>query len=324
MQGLLLLVVALLVGIVGGAVVVNILIGSRIKALLPEAAQRSENNSLFSQPFSSSDYEVVRQRDEIQALRTKLVDSSTQLDKAKQQCAYLEQQVGRVPELEKEIAELQARMQEATGQSDLFKQGPKAAEAEKEKARMAELEEQAARVPELEELAARVADFEQQAARVAELQEKEKSDSVEMELLNKEIADLKEKLEASTAKTEEQEKALASLEAEKTELSTKHDELVKEHDQLLKEQAELNGKLGEANRSLDTEREEKAEKLALLERAKEQLAHTLQCLAGEIVHENGEATSAEVSADPGVLPGNGNALVVAAKADVRPIAVAKL
>ena len=323
MQGLLPLVVALLVGIVGGAVVVNILIGSRIKALLPEA-QRTDNNSLFNQPFSSTNYEVVRQRDEIQALRTKLVDSSTQLDKAKQQCTHLEQQVARVPDLEKEIAELQARMQEATGQSDLFKQGPKAAEDEKEKARMAELEEQAARVPELEELAARVADFEQQAARVAELEEKERGDSVEMELLNKEIADLKEKLEASTAKTEEQQKALTSLEAEKTELSTKHDELVKGHDQLLKEQEELNSKLVESNASLDTEREEKAEKLALLERAKEQLAHTLQCLAGEVVHENGEAASAEVCADPGILPGNGNALVVAAKADVRPVAVAKL
>ena len=322
-QGLLPLIVALLVGIVGGAVVVNILIGSRIKALLPEA-QRPENNSLFNQPFSSTNYEIVRQRDEIQALRTKLVDSSTQLDKAKQQCTQLEQQAARVPEMEKEITELQARVQEASGQSDLFKQEAKAADNEKEDARLAELEKQAARVPELEELAARVADFERQATQLAEFAEKQKSDSAEMELLNKEIAGLKEKLEASTAKAEEQQKALTSLEAEKTELSTKHDELAKKHDQLLKEQEELNGKLAELNGSLDNEREEKAEKLALLERAKEQLAHTLQCLAGEVVHENGEAASAEVSADPGVLPGNGNALVVAAKADVRSVAVAKL
>lgn len=324
MQGLLLLVVALLVGIVGGAVVVNIVLGSRIKALLPETAQRQEPSSLFNQPFSSSNYEVVRQRDEIQALRTKLVDSSTQLDKAKQQCAQLEQQVARLPELEKEMGELQARVQDATGQSDLFKQGAKAAETEKEEARVAELEEQAARVPELEELAARVADFEQQATRVAELEEKQKTDSAEMELLNKEIATLKENLEASTAKTEEQQKALESLEAEKAELSCEHDELVKEHDQLLKEQDELNANLAELTASIDTEREEKAEKLALLERAKEQLAHTLQCLTGEVVHENGEAELAEVGADPGVLPGNGNVLVVAAKADVRPVAVAKL
>ncbi|HKD84964.1 MAG TPA: hypothetical protein VKB58_09475 [Terriglobales bacterium] len=323
MQGLLPLIVALLVGIVGGAVVVNILVGSRIKALLPEA-QRSEQNSLFNQPFSSSNYEIVRQRDEIQALRTKLVDSSTQLDKAKQQCTHLEQQVAKVPDLEKEIAELQARMLEATGQTDLFKQETKAAEAEKEEARVAELEQQAARVPELEELAARVAEFEQQVARVSELEEQQKTDSAEMELLNKEIASLKEKLEASAAKAEEQQKAVESLEAAKNGLSTEHDELVKERDQLLKEQEELKGKMAELTASIDAEREEKAEKLALLERAKEQLAHTLQCLTGEVVHENGEADSAEMSSDPGVLPGNGNVLVVAAKADVRPVAVAKL
>ena len=340
LPGILLLVVALLAGVLGGACLVNLLIGSRIKALLPEADQRPEQNSLFNQPFSSSNYEIVRQRDEILTLRTKLADSGTQFDKVKQQCVQLEQQAARVPELEKELVALQARVQEAFGQSDLFVEGPKAAEREKEAARIAELEEQAARLPELEKLAAQVAQFEQQASRLAELEEKQKTDSTEMELLVKEITALREKLEASAADAEAAKKELASLredldssaanqeehkksleqlQSENTELATKHDQLVQEHEHLQQEHEAVNSKLVKLNVSLDAEREDKAETLALLERAKEQLAHTLQCLTGEVVHETPDTASPEVGADPGERP-----LVVTAKTNGRPVAVAKL
>jgi len=96
--------------------------------------------------------------------------------------------------------------------------------------------------------------------------------------LKREISDFREKWEASVGHIEEQQRAIDRIEAEKAELFSKRDQLLQEHEGLRANLADLNG-------LLDAEREQTAEKLVLLEKAKEQLSNTFKWLASEMVKE---------------------------------------
>ena len=158
------------------------------------------------------------------------------------------------------------------------------------KAQCAQLAERASRIPSLEsqvsslqvrlqEESTRASTLAEQAARVPELQQSQRDASVEVQQLSAQIADLREKCGASESTADAQRKALEGFAKEKADLTARRD-------QLLLEQEELRTKLTELSTVLAAEREQATEKLALLDKAKEQLSDTFKSLASDIFQEN--------------------------------------
>src|SRR6266498_3293555 len=190
----------------------------------------------------------------------------------------------RISSANNEIARQQTQIRELDA-----KAAGSVAQLDASKALCAQLEERASRVPSLEsqvsclhvrtqEESTRASALAEQAARMPELQQSQQNAIVEIQQLNKQIADLREKWGASESKAEVLRESIERSEAERAELSAKRD-------QLLQEQETLRTKLVEVGTVLTAEREQTTEKLALLDKAKEQLSDTFKSLASEILEE---------------------------------------
>lgn len=190
----------------------------------------------------------------------------------------------RVSSFNSEVSRQQAQIQELEA-----KLGGSIAELNASKEQCAQLAERASRIPSLEnqvsslqtrveEEGTRASTLAEQAALLPELRRSQQNALVETQQLNKQLADLREKWGASESKVETQRKSIERGEAEKAELSARRD-------QLLQEQEGLRTKLAELTTTLAAEREQTTEKLALLDKAKEQLADTFKSLANDILEE---------------------------------------
>ena len=190
----------------------------------------------------------------------------------------------RVSSFNSEVSRQQAQIQELEA-----KLGESVAELNASKEQCAQLAERASRIPSLEnqvsslqtrveEEGTRASTLAEQAALLPELRQSQQNALVETQQLNKQLADLREKWGASESKVETQRKSIERGEAEKAELSARRD-------QLLQEQEGLRTKLAELTTILAAEREQTTEKLALLDKAKEQLADTFKSLANDILEE---------------------------------------
>lgn len=190
----------------------------------------------------------------------------------------------RVSSFNSEVFRQQAQIQELEA-----KLGESVAELNTSKEQCAQLAERASRIPSLEnqvsslqtrveEEGTRASTLAEQAALLPELRQSQQNALVETQQLNKQLADLREKWGASESKVETQRKSIERGEAEKAELSARRD-------QLLQEQEGLRTKLAELTTILAAEREQTTEKLALLDKAKEQLADTFKSLANDILEE---------------------------------------
>jgi len=197
-----------------------------------------------------------------------------------------------------EIARLTERVSsfnsESSRQQEQIRElGTKLSESDAEfnasKEHCAQLAERASRIPSLEnqvsslqtrveEEGTRASTLAEQAALLPELRQSQQNALVETQQLNKQLADLREKWGASESKVETQRKLIERGETERAELSAKRD-------QLLQEQEGLRTKLAELTTVLAAEREQATEKLALLDKAKEQLADTFKSLANDILEE---------------------------------------
>ncbi len=312
-------------GIVGGAVLVNMLLGARVRALITDTSGGSGVETMGLNKLTPAEsHPVATDQGQLKELQTKLSATEFQLKTTEERCSILEDKCAQLEDKSAQAEEKCAKLQEASGQpaatpeqSEEQTSKTSALQAEisslqtrleEETTRTSTLSEQAARVPELEqkqkddsaeierlktEQAERVSELEQkqkddsakieslkreQATRVAELEKKQKDDSTEIERLKKELSGFREKWEASVGHIEEQQKSIDRIEAEKAELFSKRDQMLQEHEGLRANLTDLNG-------LLDAEREQTAEKLVLLEKAKEQLSNTFKCLASEMVKE---------------------------------------
>ena len=323
--GILPLLVALLMGIVGGAVLVNMLLGARVRALITDTSGSSGVETMgLNKLVPAESHPVASEEGRLEELKTKLTATELQLKTTEDRCSILEEKCAQLEDKSAQAEEKCAKLNETPSQSaDTSDQSEETSSKisalqeeisslqtrlEQEEKRASTLSEEAARVPELEqkqkdnsteverlksEQAARVSQLEQkqkdasaeierlkkeQAAGVSELEQTQKDHSAETERLKKEISGLREKWEASVGHIEEQQKSIDRIEAEKAELFSKRDQLLQEHEGLRANLADLNG-------LLDAEREQTAEKMVLLEKAKEQLSNTFKCLASEMVKE---------------------------------------
>ena len=234
------LAVALLFGLLGGAILAHLVLKRRIQTATIDT--RSDNQleiARLTERVSSVNSEISRQQEQIRELEAKLGESVAELNASKEQCAQLAERASRIPSLENQVSSLQTRIEE-------------------EGTRASTLAEQAALLP--------------------ELRQSQQNALGETHQLNKQLADLREKWGASESKVETQGNVIERGETERAELSARRD-------QLLQEQEDLRTKLAELTTVLAAEREQATEKLALLDKAKEQLSDTFKSLANDILEE---------------------------------------
>jgi DNA recombination protein RmuC len=300
LAGILPLVVALLMGIVGGAVLVNMLLGARVRALITDTSGSSGVETMgLNKLVPAESHPIVPDQGPLTELQTKLSATEVQLKTTEERCSILEEKCAQLADKSAQAEEKCAKLQEPSGspaatpaqaeeqssrisalQQEVSSLQSRLQEEEK---RASTLSEEAARVPALEQKEKdNTAEIErlkaEKAARVLEQEQKQKDDSAQIDRMTQEIAEFREKWQASVGRIEEQQKSIERIEAEKAELFSKRDQLLQEHEGLRANLTDLNG-------LLDAERQHTAEKLVLLEKAKEQLSNTFKCLASEMVKE---------------------------------------
>jgi DNA recombination protein RmuC len=291
LAGILPLVVALLMGIVGGAVLVNMLIGARIRSMLPDIthANTVETMGLDKLAAPAEVHQVVPDRDQIQQLEAKLATSETQLKTSEEKRAELADKVAQLEDKFAQSEERVAKLQETSSKpeaelSPTVDQDAKISVLQAEHASaISSMEKEISSLQERlqersKESEERESALEEKVSLVAKLEQQQKDDSAEIARLKQDAKDSRDKWEASVAQVEKQQKAIERIETEKSELFTKRDQMLQEHEG-------LRANLSELNSLLDAERDHTTEKLVLLERAKEQLSNTFKCLASEMVEE---------------------------------------
>ena len=118
----------------------------------------------------------------------------------------------------------------------------------------------------------------ERASRLAVVEEAQKETSKTVEKLTKDVSDWREANGGLTADVTAKQQRL-------TELDLAHQQLSTERDKLLKDRAEFQAKIAELTTTLDKERTQAQEKLALLNEAREQLSNQFKALANEILDE---------------------------------------
>jgi DNA recombination protein RmuC len=107
-------------------------------------------------------------------------------------------------------------------------------------------------------------------------------------------ADLREKLGAADATILNQTELLSQLRKEKADIST-------QREQLIVEQLKLTSELAQLSSTLEAERKQSAEKLQILNDAKEQLSNQFKSLAGEILEEKAKRFTEQNQTNIGAL-----------------------
>lgn len=195
---------------------------------------------------ASLDAELAQNRSILTESDARLIELQMQLDAVREERARLDERVRRVPVLESELTG--ARSELDALQSRIEEEGK----------RTAALAEQSSRVPQLEETL--------------------RSRETELERLSGNVAEAREKLGAAVSGVESLQTRNHGLEIELTDSR-------KAHRQSLEQQEDLKLRLTRVTTELEAERTQTAEKLALLNEAKDQLASHFKSLANDILEE---------------------------------------
>ena len=131
---------------------------------------------------------------------------------------------------------------------------------------------------ELDQTSNQLAQMIERSSRVPALEQAVESSTSEVERLRQEIADLREKVGSADSNLESQRQQLNRLNQENIDLK-------RLRDGLQTEQQSLSNKIAELTTSLEAERNQAEEKLALLVNAKEDLSNQFKALASEILEE---------------------------------------
>jgi DNA recombination protein RmuC len=131
---------------------------------------------------------------------------------------------------------------------------------------------------EIQRYASRTATLEEQAGRLPLLEKSLETESGVNEQLTLQLADLREKLGGADSTMKAQQNRILGLETDLALVTDKRE-------QLLVDQQQLKTQIAQLSTSLDSERQQASEKLALLAEAKEQLTSSFKSLASEILEE---------------------------------------
>jgi len=127
-----------------------------------------------------------------------------------------------------------------------------------------------------------------------QLSEEAESTRQQVKALNEEKVVLTARVSSITSTAQAQSGRIQELDAERQQLHEKRDELLQSQEHLTRELARVTA-------TLNNEREQMPEKLALLEAAKKQLSDTFRALAGDILEEKGSKFAEHSKADLGHL-----------------------
>jgi DNA recombination protein RmuC len=162
----------------------------------------------------------------------------------------------------------------------------------------AQLSQQAARLEEARERDSaqreKIARLEEQAARAAEFQTALGETSAQLDGARTQAADARERLTAAEASIDSQKDLLARFDQEIGELRAKRDSLIAEQEQLQK-------LLAQATTTLESERTQNAEKLALLNDARAELSNQFKALAADILEEKSRRFTEQNQANLGQI-----------------------
>lgn len=141
----------------------------------------------------------------------------------------------------------------------------------------------------LQEETNRTAALTEQSARVPELTENLRLATESEQQLQRQLSDLREKIGVAESSVESKQQQIARFEAELSELNAKRDQLLVEH-------GKLGTDLAETRTMLDAERSQTAEKIALLNDAREQMSVQFELLANNILEDKGKRFARESEA----------------------------
>jgi DNA recombination protein RmuC len=230
--------------------VIGLVLGLGLGAIAVWLVMRKSTEMAKGQVRNETQVEIVRLTEKLSALTDDNGEMHRRLAVAEGKSIDLQ---GLIEKLGDERARLDERANRVPGlESQLAQNGT---ELQKQASRAAALEEQAARLPVLEQS--------------LELETRDK------EQLKLHLADLREKLGGADSTMKGQQDRIAGLEADLSLVTDRRE-------QLLVDQQQLKTQIAQLTTSIEAERNQTAEKLALLSEAKEQLTTSFKSLANEI------------------------------------------
>jgi len=299
------LAISVLFGALLGAAVVWLLLRKLAEMARSQAKSESQteiarlNERVFSVTEDLSQHRTRQTESE-----TKATELRGQLDVMRDERTRLQERATRVPTLEAQLAEyvsqLNSRQEENTRIATQLAERTLALESLE--GRLTALEaEHKADLDALETLRSRLqeetnrsATLAEQSARLPEVEKALNAATAEKQQLNQQVADLRQQLGSSESTLAGQQGQITSLESESSQLATKCD-------QLLAEQQRLRTHLAELTTTLDAERKQSAEKLALLNEAEQKFSASFESLANKILEEKAQRFTEQNKANIGQI-----------------------
>lgn len=281
--------ISLAFGALLGGIIAWLVLRRLSERVRSEAKGESQTEiALLNERISSVTQELGQHRARLSESEAKAADLRSQLDAMRDDRARLDERAARVPSLEAQLSDslsqLNSRQDENTRIATQLAERTHALEALQgrvtslESERKGHLESLEALRVRLQEETNRSATLAEQSARMPELEKALNATAAEKQQFNQQLADLRQQLGGSESALAGQKQRAERLEAEQAELTSKRD-------QLLSEQQQLKTQLVELGAMLDAERKQAAEKLALLNEAREQLTNEFKSLANDILED---------------------------------------
>jgi DNA recombination protein RmuC len=283
------LAISVLLGALLGAAVVWLLLRKLAEMARSQAKSESQTEIVrLNERVSSVTEDLSQHRTRLSESETKATDLRNHLDAMRDERTRLEERASRVPTLEAQLAEyvsqLNLRQEENTRIATQLAERTHALESlegrltASEAQHKADLEALETLRSLLQEETNRSATLAEQSARLPEVGKALNAATAEKQQLNQQVADLRQELGRSESTLAAQQGQITRMESESSELATKCD-------QLLAEQQRLGSHLAELTTTLDAERKQGAEKLALLNEAEQKFSASFESLANKILEE---------------------------------------
>ena len=297
--------ISVLFGALLGGAVVWLLLRKLAEIARSQAKSDSQTEiARLNERVSSVTEDLSLHRTRLNESETKATELRNQLDDMRDERTRLEERASRVPTLEAQLAEfvsqLNSRQQENTRIATQLAERTLALESSE--GRLTALEaEHKADLDALETLRSRLqeetnrsATLAEQSARLPEVEKALNAATSEKQQLNQQVADLRQQLGSS-------ESTLAGQRGQITRLESELSGLEAEYDQLVADQQRLSTNLAELTTTLEAERKQSAEKLALLNEAEQKFSASFESLANKILEEKAQRFTEQNKANIGQI-----------------------
>ena len=255
-------------------------------------------------PLSSITEDLNQHRARVNESETKATEVRSQLDVMRDERTRLQERAARVPTLEAQVteyaAQLSARQEENTRIATQLAERTRAVGSLEERLAAVEGEHKTS-LEALETLRSRLQDetnrsatLAEQSARLPRWRRRSRPPRREKQQLNHQVADLRQQLGSAESTLAGQQRQIARLESESAELAVKGEQFVAEQQRLMTQLAEL-------TTTLEAERKQGAEKLALLTDAEQKFSASFDSLANRILEEKSQRFTEQNKANIGQI-----------------------